>query len=71
MAGTAVGPLVEMAEQNQQLSDLVATNRELLQTKGANTQVVAELERWAGTCAVMPKQIELTVRQIEEILRTA
>lgn len=67
----AVGPLVKMAQQNEQLSELVATNRELLQKKGANAQVVAELERWAGTCTVMPKQIQLTVRQIEEVLRTA
>lgn len=67
----AVGPLVKMAQQNEQLSELVATKREQLQKKGVNAQVVAELERWAGTCTVIPKQIQLIVRQIEEVLRTA
>ncbi len=67
----AVGPLVEMAEQNEQISEMVATNRDLLGKKGANARVVAELDRWEGTCRVMPKQIDLTVRQIEEVLRTA
>jgi hypothetical protein len=67
----AVAPLVKMAQQNDQLRDLVTTNRELLSKKGASAQVVAELERWAGTCTVMPKQINLTVRHIEDELRTA
>ncbi|MEO1554879.1 MAG: hypothetical protein AAFS01_00490 [Pseudomonadota bacterium] len=66
----AIGPLLQMAQQKEKLRELVATNRELLQKKGANAQVVAEVERWAGTCSVIPKQIELTVRQIEEVLRT-
>ena len=64
----AVDPLVKMAQQNEQLSELVETNRELLLEKGASVKVVAELERWAGTCTVMPKQVDLTVRQIEEVL---
>jgi len=67
----AINPLVKMAQQNEKLSELVATNRELLRKMGASAQVVAELERWAGTCKVMPKQIDLSVRQVEEILRTA
>jgi hypothetical protein len=66
----AVDPLVKMAEQNEQVSEMVATNRELLNKKGATARVVAELERWEGTCKVMPKQIDLTVRQIEDVLRT-
>ncbi len=65
----AIDPLVKMAQQNEQLSGLVATNREHLRKRGASAQVIAELERWAGTCTVIPKQIDLTVRQIEEVLR--
>lgn len=67
----AVDPLVKMAQQNEQLRDLVASNRALLRKKGASAQVVAELERWAGTCTVITKQIDLTVRQIEDVLRPA
>ncbi|MEP3346754.1 MAG: hypothetical protein ABJN34_08955 [Litoreibacter sp.] len=67
----AISPLFRMAEQNEQLGEMATTNRELLSKKGANAQVVAELERWESTCSVMPKQIDLTVRQIEEALQKA
>lgn len=67
----AVDPLVKMAEQNEQLNEMATINRELLRKNGANAQVLAELERWEGTCRVMPKQIDLTVRQIEEVIYSA
>lgn len=65
----ALEPLFSMQQQNEQLKALVDTNRDLLKRMGANTTVVAELERWAGTCQVILTQIDLTVRQIEDAIQ--
>lgn len=62
------GPLDTMMDQIAQIRSLVETNRRLLDDKGANEKVVAELERWAGTCQVMPTQVELTVKHIEDAI---
>lgn len=69
-ADQAVEPLIEMSNQNEQISRLVTENRQLLGKKGASAQVVTDLERWEGTCRVMSKQIDLAARQIEQVLRT-
>lgn len=61
----AVASLVSMREQCDQLQSLVEENRALLHSKGANAAVITELERWAGTCSVIPTQIDVGVQKIE------
>lgn len=61
----AVATLVAMREQCNQLQEMVETNRLLLSTKGADANVINELQRWAGTCSLIPKQVTLVVKQIE------
>lgn len=64
----ALAPLINMQLENEQIKSLAQKNRDLLRRKGANSEVVTELERWAGTCQVIPTQIDLQVRKIEGVL---
>jgi hypothetical protein len=62
----AIDPLVKMAQQNEQLSELVATNRELLQKKSANPQIVAELERCAERTRSCPNKLNLRYARLKK-----
>lgn len=64
-AEISLAPLINMQQQNEQIKALVETNRNLLNKMGANAKVVAELERWTGTCQVITTQIDIAVSQIE------
>lgn len=61
----AVVSLITMRTQCDQIREMVETSRSLLSSKGAKATVVAELEKWAGTCSVIPAQLALGVQQIE------
>lgn len=61
----AVASLINMRTQCDQIRKMVETNRSLLSSKGANATVIAEPEKWAGTCSVIPVQLALGVQQIE------
>ncbi|MEO0342799.1 MAG: hypothetical protein AAF198_05120 [Pseudomonadota bacterium] len=67
-AETTVAPLVEMQNQNEEIKSFAQRNRELLNSKGASVEFVAEIERWAGTCEVFRTQVDLTAEQIEQSL---
>ncbi len=60
----ALEPLAEMSTQIHEIKCLVETNRDLLGKKGANTKVLAELERWLSIAQVIPKHVEFTIQRM-------
>ncbi|GLP86496.1 hypothetical protein [Tritonibacter mobilis] len=63
-----IGPLLEMRAQCDQVLNLVVENRKLLKEKGANEQVLIELENWSANSGLMKSQVELAADQIDSLL---
>jgi hypothetical protein len=70
-AEVAIKPLISIQGYVDEISLLAQQNRCLLNSKGASVKVVAELERWAGTCKAMSAQIDLAVQRIESVIHQA
>lgn len=66
----ALTALAAMRGQCDAIQQQVDQSREMLNKLGANTRLIMELERWAGTCSAIPAHISTTVRQIEGVLRS-
>ena len=57
-----------MRAQCDQVLNLVVENRKLLKEKGANEQVLIELENWSANSGLMKSQVELAADQIDSLL---